>query len=287
MANSAPNPARYDSFAAMRASPGWSRPAPSRALRTRWKCRRRTLTKLIQTLGPICGPGSQSHHAAGDGHARRRRLLRARVQLLADLEELDGSMALSQTSRRGGFASMSAPRSPIFLIIRPWWISTAAIRHPDRYRRDRSAGRSHCRECDCVIRGGEISDQSLIARRIGEMSFITCASPAYLERYGEPQTRPISTAITMSSAIFSAESGRRWPFTFVSGDDSVEVPGAISRPSTTALPMSRRRSPALASFRRRSSWCEKHLDDGSLRRILSDWTTEPMRCMSSIRRTGT
>ncbi|WP_239498953.1 LysR substrate-binding domain-containing protein, partial [Stenotrophomonas maltophilia] len=40
---------------------------------------------------------------------------------------------------------------------------------------------------DCVIRGGNLSDQSLIARRIAEMNFITCAAPSYLQRYGEPQ----------------------------------------------------------------------------------------------------
>ena len=33
---------------------------------------------------------------------------------------------------------------------------------------------------DCVIRGGELRDQSLVARRIGNLEFITVASPAYL-----------------------------------------------------------------------------------------------------------
>ncbi|MEO6017052.1 MAG: LysR substrate-binding domain-containing protein, partial [Polaromonas sp.] len=39
---------------------------------------------------------------------------------------------------------------------------------------------------DCVIRGGEITDQSLVARRIGEFYLMSCASPAYLKRHGVP-----------------------------------------------------------------------------------------------------
>ncbi|MFX9181183.1 LysR substrate-binding domain-containing protein, partial [Acinetobacter baumannii] len=39
---------------------------------------------------------------------------------------------------------------------------------------------------DCVIRGGELTDQSLVARRIGEFQFIACATPEYLHRHGRP-----------------------------------------------------------------------------------------------------
>jgi len=41
---------------------------------------------------------------------------------------------------------------------------------------------------DCVIRTGELEDSGLVARRIGNMRRITCASPKYLEKYGEPKT---------------------------------------------------------------------------------------------------
>src|SRR5258706_1553985 len=40
---------------------------------------------------------------------------------------------------------------------------------------------------DCVVRAGEIADQSLVARRIGEFRTVLCASPAYLKRYGIPR----------------------------------------------------------------------------------------------------
>ncbi|WP_213940347.1 LysR family transcriptional regulator [Pseudomonas sp. dw_612] len=39
---------------------------------------------------------------------------------------------------------------------------------------------------DCVVRLGELSDSSSIARRIGAVPMLTCASPAYLAREGTP-----------------------------------------------------------------------------------------------------
>jgi len=41
---------------------------------------------------------------------------------------------------------------------------------------------------DCVLRVGAQPDQSVVARHLCDVSMINCASPAYLERYGVPQT---------------------------------------------------------------------------------------------------
>lgn len=41
---------------------------------------------------------------------------------------------------------------------------------------------------DCVIRVGALADSSLIARPLGHFRMVNCASPAYLDRYGTPQT---------------------------------------------------------------------------------------------------
>jgi LysR family transcriptional regulator for bpeEF and oprC len=39
---------------------------------------------------------------------------------------------------------------------------------------------------DCVVRGGEQTDSSLVARRVATYPFVTCATQAYLARYGVP-----------------------------------------------------------------------------------------------------
>lgn len=41
---------------------------------------------------------------------------------------------------------------------------------------------------DCILRVGELSDSTLVARRLGQFRMVNCASPAYLARYGTPQS---------------------------------------------------------------------------------------------------
>jgi DNA-binding transcriptional LysR family regulator len=41
---------------------------------------------------------------------------------------------------------------------------------------------------DCVLRVGRLEESGLVARRLGEMPMMNCASPAYLKKYGTPRT---------------------------------------------------------------------------------------------------
>jgi DNA-binding transcriptional LysR family regulator len=41
---------------------------------------------------------------------------------------------------------------------------------------------------DCVLRFGQLPDSDLVARRVAVLKRITCAAPAYLERFGTPTT---------------------------------------------------------------------------------------------------
>lgn len=41
---------------------------------------------------------------------------------------------------------------------------------------------------DVDIRIGEVADSRLVARLLGNVGFVTCASPGYLKRYGRPRT---------------------------------------------------------------------------------------------------
>ncbi|KAA8727531.1 LysR family transcriptional regulator [Ewingella americana] len=40
---------------------------------------------------------------------------------------------------------------------------------------------------DCVIRAGELKDSDMVARSLGQLEEITCASPDYLQRVGTPK----------------------------------------------------------------------------------------------------
>lgn len=41
---------------------------------------------------------------------------------------------------------------------------------------------------DCAIRSGTLADSTLVARKLGELAWLTCASPKYLARFGEPES---------------------------------------------------------------------------------------------------
>lgn len=41
---------------------------------------------------------------------------------------------------------------------------------------------------DCAIRTGVLADSTLVARRLGQLNWLTCASPLYLKQYGEPES---------------------------------------------------------------------------------------------------
>ncbi|RKT26357.1 LysR family transcriptional regulator [Paraburkholderia sp. RAU2J] len=66
---------------------------------------------------------------------------------------------------------------------------------------------------DCVIRMGTPEESSLVAKRIGEARIVTCASPAYLEKYGTPTTLE-ELAEHRAVNYVSARTGRTFPFEF-------------------------------------------------------------------------
>jgi DNA-binding transcriptional LysR family regulator len=116
-----------------------------------------------------------------------RFLVRAR-QLVADGDEL-ASMFLTPSDLKGrvridlpqGLArSLLIPNLPDLLVAHPELevqLSTTD-RRVDLIREG----------FDCVLRVGKLADSHLVARRLGEMPMVNCASPSYLERHGTPHT---------------------------------------------------------------------------------------------------
>lgn len=84
---------------------------------------------------------------------------------------------------------------------------------------------------DCVIRGGLVHDETLVARPLGRLPVITCAAPAYLERHGTPTTLEDLTGQKEGEGhrfvnFHSPKTGRVFPFDFAKSDDVRQ----ISRP---------------------------------------------------------
>jgi LysR family transcriptional regulator for bpeEF and oprC len=75
---------------------------------------------------------------------------------------------------------------------------------------------------DCVVRGGPQADSSLIARRIGELRLLRCASRGYLDRAGRPATLQ---ELQRHRAIhyFSSRTGRIFEFDYVDARGQIQT----------------------------------------------------------------
>jgi LysR family transcriptional regulator for bpeEF and oprC len=82
---------------------------------------------------------------------------------------------------------------------------------------------------DCVIRVGELQDSTLVARRIGTFTAITCAAPDYLERHGVP-TSIDDLQDHQAVHYFSTRTGRTidWDFVVDGVSTPVKMRGSIA-----------------------------------------------------------
>ncbi|MFW0977058.1 LysR family transcriptional regulator [Leclercia pneumoniae] len=109
--------------------------------------------------------------------------------LLANLDELDGLFLLDPASISGRLRvdmpvaiarNLIIPRLPQFLQQYPG--IELELSSSDRLVDVIREG------FDCVVRVGTLKDSGLIARPLGKLSVINCASPDYLTRFGYPET---------------------------------------------------------------------------------------------------
>lgn len=76
---------------------------------------------------------------------------------------------------------------------------------------------------DCVVRGGPLSDSSLVARHLGNAQMITCATPGYLRTYGIPAyPQELNNGHRIISYL-SPQSGRAFPLRFRHGEERIEI----------------------------------------------------------------
>jgi LysR family transcriptional regulator, regulator for bpeEF and oprC len=186
-----------------------------------------TLTKLIQGLEAhlrtqLLHRTTRRVNVTPDGAAYYERALR----LLADLDELDGSMTQSQTTPSGRLrVDVNAAVARLCIIPA---LHSFHERYPD-IRIDLGVSDRPVdligENVDCVIRAGPLKDQALIARRIADLEFATCASPGYIQRFGEPEHPRDLETTHLVVGYFSTRNGRPYRITFNAGGERLEVAG--------------------------------------------------------------
>jgi DNA-binding transcriptional LysR family regulator len=89
---------------------------------------------------------------------------------------------------------------------------------------------------DCVLRYGALPDSDLVARTVITLERITCAAPAYIERYGAPAA-PEDLANHRAVGLRSLTTGALAPFEFVDtqGLTRIDVPASFSVTGTESF----------------------------------------------------
>jgi LysR family transcriptional regulator for bpeEF and oprC len=128
---------------------------------------------------------------------------------------------------------------------------------------------------DCAVRGGALGDSSLIARRVGILHFVTCASPAYLERYGRP-VHPNDLLKHRCVNYFSARTGKIYDWDFTRDGERVQValPGHIALNDSNAYIAAG--IAGLGIVQMANFMMEPMIKEGLFELILEDWISDPL-----------
>lgn len=147
-----------------------------------------SVTQLVQQLEArlrvrLLNRTTRRVNVTADGAAYYERVLR----LLADLDDAETSLSSASASPRGRLR-VDVP-SPLARMILVPALPAFHARYPD-IQLDMGVSDRKVDligdNVDCVVRGGELTDQSLVARHVGDLQLGVCAAPGYLERAGTP-----------------------------------------------------------------------------------------------------
>lgn len=75
---------------------------------------------------------------------------------------------------------------------------------------------------DCAVRGGDLADSTLVARRIGSIALTTCAAPSYLALHGIP-AHPNDLMQHRCINFFTARTGKMHEWVFARGDERLQL----------------------------------------------------------------
>lgn len=129
---------------------------------------------------------------------------------------------------------------------------------------------------DCAIRSGELADSTLVARSLGHLVWVTCASPQYLGRFGEPKSVEALSAHRVVNYLSNA-TGRPldWRFRVDGENVSMALPSRYSVNETEAYLHCGLESLGLIQLSALAA--SPYLRSGRLREVLADARCEPVQ----------
>jgi len=236
-----------------------------------------TVSTLIQSLETslavkLLHRTTRHVSVTADGAAYYERCLR----ILSDVREAEESLSRTRLSPSGRLR-VDAPTGLASEVIVPA-LSDFFARYPDIQLElgcsDRPVDLIE-EGVDCAVRGGALGDSSLIARRVGILHFVTCATPGYLNQFGRP-THPNDLLRHRCVNYFSARTGKIYDWDFTRDGERVQValPGHIALNDSNAYTAAG--LAGLGIVQMSKLMMEPMLKDGRFESVLDDWVSDPL-----------
>ncbi|MDH0098492.1 LysR family transcriptional regulator [Ectopseudomonas hydrolytica] len=236
-------------------------------------------TQLIQQLEArlrvrLLNRTTRKVNVTADGAAYYERV----VRLLADMDDAETSLSSAALAPRGRLrVDVPSPLARMLLI-------PALPAFYERYPEIQLTMGVSDRivdiigeNVDCVVRGGEITDQSLVARHIGDLQLGIYATPGYLQRAGMPgHPRELGEGAHSTVGFLWSRTGKALPYAMQRGEERIEAQG---RPLLTVDDGNAYLAAGLAGLG--MLWlphymARPHLASGELVRLFDDWQMTPM-----------
>ncbi len=187
-----------------------------------------SVTQLVQQLEArlrvrLLNRTTRKVNVTADGAAYYERVLR----VLADVDDAETSLSSASASPRGRLR-VDVP-SPLARMILIPALPAFHAQYPD-IQLDMGVSDRMVdiigENVDCVVRGGELTDLSLMARHVGDLQLGVYAAPAYLKLAGTPQhPRELEDTHHRIVGFLWARTGKPLAHAMRSGDESVKVQG--------------------------------------------------------------
>ena len=187
-----------------------------------------TVTQLVQQLEArlrvkLLNRTTRKVNITADGAAYYERV----VRLLADLDDAETGLSSAATAPRGRLrVDVPSPfASHVLVPAMPEFHRRYPDIQIDMGVSDRMVDIIG-ENVDCVVRGGELTDQSLMARRLGDLQLGVYAAPSYLQRLGTPNhPSDLDGSDHRVIGFLWARTGKALTYTLRRGAESVNVQG--------------------------------------------------------------
>ncbi|HBM08485.1 LysR family transcriptional regulator [Pseudomonas sp. Choline-3u-10] len=238
-----------------------------------------SVTQLVQQLEArlrvqLLNRTTRKVNVTADGAAYYERV----VRLLADMDDAETSLSSASTSPRGRLR-VDVPSPFARLILIPA-LPAFHARYPeiqlDLGVSDRKVDLIDER-VDCVVRGGDLTDLSLMARHIGDLRLGVYAAPDYLSRAGMPlHPRELEDTHHRIVGVIWARTGKTFPYAMHRGDERVNVQGRYVLSVDDGNAYLAAGLAGLGVFWLPDYMAEQPLARSELVPLFNDWQLEPM-----------